>query len=58
LPLLFKLNEVFDQLILGKIINTVATGHQILWPNAPNSILAGAPLRTPLVELTALPQIS
>jgi len=46
----------FGQLILGKIIQIVATRCPILRLDAPNSISAGAPPQTPLGELTALPQ--
>ena len=55
---MFKLQYCtkFGQLILRKIIKIVATRCHILRLNAPNSISAGAPLQTPLGELTALPQ--
>jgi len=43
-------------LILRKIIEIVATRSYSLGYNTPNSISAGAPLQTPLGELTALPE--
>jgi len=46
----------FGYMILRKIIKFVATKCQILRLNAPNSISAGDPLRTPLGELTAFRQ--
>jgi len=48
----------FGQLILRKIIKTVATGCHILSQNAINSISAGALTQTRLEELTSLPQTS
>jgi len=42
----------------GKIVKTVATGCHILKLKCTNSISAGALPRTPLGELTVLPQTS
>ena len=47
----------FIELFLRKITTIVSTRCHILRLNAPNSISAGAPPQTPLLELTALPQI-
>jgi len=44
----------FDELILRKIVRTVATRCHIFRLNAPNSISAGALPQTPLGELPDL----
>jgi len=54
-----KFVRSFDQLILRKIIEILATRCQILrlkWKNAPNSISAGVPPQTPLGSLQRSPR--